>query len=124
MALPTTAPYSSAERKFPQTSVQANDLLILASTDELFNHVDDGLPMWAGEGDREVVVEILFQTAFLKIPAIVLNVVGIDSAHDQNLRYAVNPINITTKGFSIQFKTWGDTHIARASVSWQATGQV
>lgn len=123
MATPAKTAQTSNE-KFPQTAVQTNDLMILASTDELFNHVDDGLPMWADEGDREVVVEILFQTPFLKLPAIILNVVGIDSAHDQNLRYSVTPINITTKGFSIQFKTWGDTHIARASVSWQATGLV
>ena len=121
--MPATTLYS-ADDKFPQTSVQANDLLILSSTDELFNHVDEDLPMWAGEGDREVVVDILFQTPFLKTPAILLNVVGIDSAHDQNLRYVVNATNITSKGFSIQFKTWGDTHIARASVSWQATGLV
>lgn len=123
MVIPTPTPLT-ADGKFPQTAIQANDLLIISSTDELFNHVDQGLPMWAGEGDREVLVDILFQTQFLKLPAILLNVVGIDSAHDQNLRYVVNPINITTKGFTIQFKTWDDTHIARASVSWQATGLV
>ena len=27
------------------------------------------------------------------------------------------------EGFTIEFSTWSDTHIARASVSWQAIGQ-
>jgi hypothetical protein len=30
--------------------------------------------------------------------------------------------NITQKGFELNFLTWSDTHIARASISWQACG--
>lgn len=108
--------------QFPQTRSIIGDLQVVSSSDELFNHVDAGLPMWVGEGDRTIEADIVFDRAFKQPPNVTLGLTGVDAAHDQNLRIALQTTNIKTSGFTIQFKTWGDTHIARASVSWQAIG--
>jgi hypothetical protein len=107
---------------FPQTAITMGDVQVISSTDELFNHVDDNLPMWAQDGDRLVSLDILFTRHFKRAPAVTLGLSGIDSATDQNLRFWLHAQNVTTKGFTIEFSTWYDTHIARAAVSWQAIG--
>ena len=43
---------------FPQTAITMGDVQVISSTDELFNHVDDNLPMWAEDGDRLVSLDI------------------------------------------------------------------
>lgn len=108
---------------FVQTQVQVGGLQIISASDELFNHVDAGLPMWAGDGDREVRLDVAFANAFAEPPGITLGLTGIDAAHDQNLRFWLDAVDVTAKGFTIMFKTWDDTHIARASVAWQALGK-
>ena len=105
-----------------QHRVRIEKLQIITCSGEMFNHVDEGLPMWSGDGDRAVVVDIRFSHPFEKTPAITLGVTGLDSSHDQNLRFYLNAKDATATGFKIEFSTWGDTHIARASVSWQAMG--
>ncbi len=96
---------------------------MISAADELFNHVDDGLPMWSEDGDRQVTEKITFANAFADAPNITLGLTGIDAAHDQNLRFQLIAQDVATDGFTIAMTTWGDTHIARASVSWQATGR-
>ena len=109
---------------FPQTAITMGDVQVISSTDELFNHVDDNLPMWAEDGDRLVSLDILFTKPFKQAPAVTLGLSGIDGATDTNLRFWLHAKNVTAKGFTIEFSTWYDTHIARASVSWQAIGHV
>lgn len=109
-------------KPFPQIRTVIDNLQIVSSSDELFNHVDDGLPMWADDGDRAVTMDIVFDRAFKEPPNITLGLTGIDAAHDQNLRFWLHALNVKATGFTIEFTTWDDTHIARASVSWQATG--
>ncbi|MDR0808783.1 MAG: H-type lectin domain-containing protein [Gemmobacter sp.] len=113
----------SPDSLFPQTVVSIAGMQVIQASGELFNHVDGGLPMWASHDDRLVRVEITFQATFAEPPAINLGLVGIDSAHDQNLRFRLRAADVTPRGFAIEFSTWGDTHIARASVSWQAIGE-
>jgi hypothetical protein len=109
---------------FPQTRTEIDKLQIIASSDEIFNHVDDGLPMWTGDGDRSVKKEILFVQVFEEAPNITLGLTGIDAAHDQNLRFRLQAIDVKATGFTIEFTTWSDTHIARASMAWQAIGKI
>lgn len=107
---------------FPQSTITAGPLQVITSSDGLFNHVDSGLPMWTGHGKRRVRVDILFEKPFKEKPAITLGVTGIDSAHDQNLRFWLQAKSISSTGFTMEFSTWADTHIARAAISWQAVG--
>jgi len=105
-----------------QEQVLVGDMQVLSATGELFNHVDNELPMWAGDGDRKVSVEISFKNAFAAPPAITLGLSGIDSAHDQNLRFWLSATNVSEQGFTVTLQSWGDTHIARAAISWTAFG--
>ncbi len=107
-----------------QQNVIVGEMQILSAVDEVFNHVDHGMPMWSGDGDRKVELNIAFQTPFNAPPAVTLGLAGVDSAHDQNLRFWLAAHDVTTTGFKIEFSTWDDTHIARAAVSWQAIGGV
>ncbi|WP_313352854.1 H-type lectin domain-containing protein [Paracoccus sp. (in: a-proteobacteria)] len=109
--------------RFPQDIISLGGVQVIRSSGELFNHVDAGLPMWSSDGDRLVRVEIEFCATFADVPMISLGLTGIDSAHDQNLRFWLREADVTEKGFSIEFSTWGDTHIARAAVSWSAIGE-
>lgn len=108
---------------FDQSQIRHGGLLVLGASGELFNHVATGGAMWTGDGDRSVEVPVVFARTFAEIPLISVALNGIDAAHDQNLRVRISPQEITTRGFTIQLSTWGDTHIARASVTWQATGK-
>jgi len=109
---------------FKQTVLHVGHVQVISASDELFNHVDDNLPMWAGDGDRSVRVQFKFTAPFEQPPALTMGVVGIDCDHSANLRYHVFAEAISTTGFEAVMVTWGDTHVARASVSWQAIGQV
>ena len=114
---------TTSPETFHQTRTEIDKLQIITSSDELFNHVDDGLPMWTGDGDRYVRKEILFVQAFEKAPHITLGLTGIDAAQDQNLRFRLQATDVKATGFTAEFTTWDDTHIARASVAWQAIGE-
>jgi len=110
--------------KFKQTVARVGHVQVISAADELFNHVDGNLPMWAGDGDRSVRVQFYFTAPFDQPPAMTLGVVGIDCDHNANLRYRLEAETIGKTGFEAVMVTWGDTHIARASISWQAIGQV
>ena len=105
-----------------QQSLVIGGLQVLSASGELFNHVDQGLPMWAGHGARKVALDIEFLAPFAAPPQVIVGLTGLDNAHDQNLRLLLAPCEITEKGFTIECTTWSDTHIARVSVSWQAVG--
>jgi hypothetical protein len=121
MAQPVDKPL--LPRAFLQIKTKIDKLQVIASSDELFNHVDNRLSMWTGDGDRSVKREILFVQAFEEAPSITLGLTGIDAAHDQNLRFRLQAIDVKATGFTVEFTTWNDTHIARASVAWQAIGK-
>ena len=111
-----------ASTKFPQTLMKIGQMQVINASDELFNHVDESLPMWVGEGDRTVSVEVLFMQPFQKAPAITLGIIGLDSDHTHNQRFWLNAVDIKPTGFTIECNTWGRTHIARIAVSWMAIG--
>lgn len=108
---------------FAQRKVEISGVEILSAADDLFNHVDENLPMWSQEGDRVVRVNISFVRAFADMPSVTLGILGIDADHDQNLRFRLEALNIKREGFTIEFFTWSDTHIVRASAAWQAIGK-
>lgn len=106
-----------------QNSITIGDVQVLAAMGELFNHVEQGLPMWSGNGNRSLEVKVTFARAFAETPIVTLSFCGLDAAHDQNLRCQLFAERISKTGFTIRFFTWSDTHIARASVTWSAIGK-
>nr|WP_323780023.1 H-type lectin domain-containing protein [Amylibacter sp.] len=105
-----------------QTTSPLVGMQIITATGEVFNHVDQNDPMWAGEGDRAVRVPVAFAAPFQKPPHVTVGISGMDTSHAQNLRFNIAAEDITREGFVLAFVTWDDTKIARASASWSAIG--
>lgn len=110
-------------QSMPQTRIDVWPSQIITASGLLFDHVDEGLPMWTGDGERSLRTEVNFIRQFKDIPIVHINVIGMDSAQDRNLRYWINAVDIERTGFTIEFKTWGDTLIARLGISWLAAGK-
>lgn len=107
----------------PQAHIDLGSSQVITATGVFFNHVDEGFPMWNGDGDRTVRAEIKFMRSFGAVPVMQAGITGIDCAQDRNLRYWLKIVDIKTFGFTLEFNTWGDTNIARAGVSWMAVGR-
>ena len=78
--------------------------------------------MWTGQGDRESRFHVRFGQAFLTAPAVLLNIGLCDMDHHHNMRADLTSENISSDGFDIVFRTWGDTRIARIRADWTAIG--
>lgn len=109
--------------QFAQTQKIIGPLQVITAEDEIFNHVDEGLPMWTGSGDRSVTVDIIFIRPFKESPEIMVAITGMDCDHTINQRYWLKATNIRTTGFTLEFSSWGDTRISRAGATWQAIGK-
>lgn len=105
-----------------QTTSPLVGMQIITAMGEVFNHVDSHGPMWSGEGDREVRVNVSFAAPFQKPPHVTVGLSGIDSSRAQNLRFDLRAEEVTRDGFVLCFVTWDDTKIARASANWTAIG--
>jgi len=61
-----------------------------------------------GTGDRKIVRKVVFPKQFNTIPKVALGSHLIDAQTDSGqMRWRVDPINITNTGFDCQFMTWG-----------------
>lgn len=90
----------------------------------LFSDFKDQGPMWASDGARETVVHVSFSEPFKEPPTVFVSLNLFDFSNEANIRFEMNAVNVSDVGFDIEFKTWGDTKIARARASWMATGPV
>lgn len=90
----------------------------------LFSDYESDGEMWTGEGERTRRHSIRFEERFRVEPAVhcALSMWDIDSG--TNARVEVSAEHITEIGFDVVFRTWADTHIARARVRWMAIGEV
>lgn len=106
-----------------QTETAIGSILLITAQEELFNHIDQKMPIWSENGERKVVTTVIFRTSFLAPPVIMLSPTGIDITHDKYFRFWLCAKDITATGFKIEHSTWEDIHIARAVVSWTALGK-
>ena len=93
-------------------------------TTVLFSDFKDEGDMWSGKGSRARSTPVTYSEAFRDGPVITVSLDLFDFSNNTNLRYEITAENITTSGFDIVFKTWGDTKIARARANWTAIGPV
>lgn len=107
-----------------QARLTVGKLQMLSAAGEIFNHVDEGGAMWSGDGDRRVEIPIVFLAPFALSPQVNIGLTGLDASHDQNLRIQLLAQDVTPLGFTLVCTTWGDTHLARVSASWQAMGPI
>lgn len=90
----------------------------------LFSDFEDDGAMWKGDGPRTARRTILFSEAYKDLPSISLQLSMIDMSNDAYIRADLHTDDISTTGFDIVFRTWGDTRVARIRVAWQAIGPV
>ncbi|WBU54804.1 H-type lectin domain-containing protein [Paracoccus sp. SCSIO 75233] len=90
----------------------------------LFSHFENGGEMWSGRGEREKRVEVRFKDAFRSPPVVTVGLSMWDIDTKANQRLDIRADEVNREGFTIVFRTWGDTQIARARAQWMAIGAV
>lgn len=88
----------------------------------LFDDFEHMGPMWTERGVREVRHAVTFAEGFAGLPSVRVGLVMWDIASGGNSRVDLRAEEITPTGFTIWFRTWDDTRIARVRVAWQAIG--
>lgn len=90
----------------------------------LFEDFRDGGEMWTGRGQRERRRRIKFSERYLTVPNVQLSISLWDMDAGTVLRADVSAEAVTENGFDMVFRTWGDTRVARARISWTALGEI
>lgn len=88
----------------------------------MFSDFNTGGPMWTGSGQRESRHAVRFPEAFVAPPAVMVGISMWDADRETNLRADVSADAITTTGFELVFRTWGDSRLARLRCDWTAIG--
>lgn len=91
---------------------------------DLFSAFEDSGPMWAGEGPRIERREVRFDEPFVEPPVVHLSLSMWDMGVTGNQRADIKASQISREGFWAEFRTWGDTRVARVRASWMAVGPV
>jgi len=88
----------------------------------LFSDFEDGGPMWTGKGPRQHRHAVTFSEPYAEPPAIHISMSMWDMDQKTNQRADIAAEDIGEKGFTIVFRTWGDTRVARVRADWTAIG--
>lgn len=88
----------------------------------MFSDFGDDGPMWAGHGPRESRHSVKFSEVFVTKPAVMVGISMWDADRRSNLRADISAENITSEGFELVFRTWGDSRVARIRADWTAIG--
>ena len=90
----------------------------------LFSDFQDGGSMWTGHGPRELRRVVVFSEPFLAEPVVQVTMSMWDMDQKTNPRADLSAESVTPLGFTIVFRTWGDTRVARVRADWIAIGEV
>lgn len=88
----------------------------------LFTDFADNGPMWVGTGPREVRHRIRFAERFAAAPAVMVGISLWDVDTATNLRADLRAEAVAVDGFTLVFRTWGDSRLARLRAEWTAIG--
>ncbi|MEP5153509.1 H-type lectin domain-containing protein [Planktotalea sp.] len=88
----------------------------------MFSDYENDGKMWSGSGTRQRKRTIIFSEPFDEPPSVQVSMSLMDLDKETNVRSDVMAQNISTTGFDLVFRTWGDTRIARVRLSWIAIG--
>lgn len=91
-------------------------------TEILFSAFADGSEMWTGEGAREHRHPVRFRGQFESAPIVHVGLSMWDIDMGSNQRVDIAADDIAAAGFTIVFRTWGDTRVARVRADWLAIG--
>ena len=102
--------------------IETQQLGIAQDSILLFSDFQHGGAMWTETGPRELRHEVEFSEAFLRPPAVFIGLSMLDMDRATNHRVDLSAENVTERGFTIVFRTWGDTRVARVRADWIAMG--
>ena len=88
----------------------------------LFSDFEHDGEMWSGSGPRMRQKTIEFDSPFKTPPAVHCNLSMWDIDKATNMRADISAEGITTTGFTVVFRTWGATRVARVRIAWMAIG--
>lgn len=91
---------------------------------QLFSDFKDGGPMWTGKGPREVRRRVDFDDAFRAAPLVQVALTMWDMDSGSNARVDLSADDVEATGFTLVFRTWGDSRIARVRADWIALGEI
>lgn len=89
----------------------------------LFSHYESGGKMWTGSGARTHREAVRFSETFRNPPSVQAHFSMWDTDATGNARMDLTVENITTAGFTLVFRTWEDTKVARVRAGWMAIGE-
>lgn len=89
---------------------------------EMFSAFESGGPMWTGQGPRLEVQRVHFDESFVEPPVVHVALSMWDIDRNANQRADIQAAHVTPQGFELQFRTWGDTRVARVRANWLAIG--
>jgi len=104
--------------------LQGHLIGIAQGSEIMFSDFAHNGPMWVGQGPREKRSKITFDEAFKLPPAINVSMSMWDTDGQVNQRADIAAEDITETGFSLVFRTWGDSRVARVRADWMAIGEV
>ncbi|WP_339109312.1 H-type lectin domain-containing protein [Thioclava sp. GXIMD4216] len=104
--------------------IDAQQVGIGQGTLVLFSDYQDGGKMWTGTGPRELRRVVNFDEAYAMPPKVQVTLSMWDIDQQHNPRMDISADMITTEGFVIVFRTWGDSKVARVRADWLAIGPV
>ena len=91
---------------------------------ELFSDFADGGEMWTGHGPRERSRRVKFKEKYRQAPTVHVSLSMWDTDNGANQRAELSTTSITKDAFTVVFRTWGDSRVARVRVSWMAIGEL
>lgn len=104
--------------------IPSGSLGIVQGARVLFSDFVDGGVMWTGSGPRESRHLVTFTEPFQAPPTVMASIAMWDIDHKTNSRADITAESISTDGFHLVFRTWGDSRVARVRATWIAIGPV
>lgn len=90
----------------------------------IFSDFEHGGDMWTGKGPRDRRKDITFSEPFRSTPIVQVAITMWDVDNKTPLRADASAEEISTEGFQLVFRTWGDTRVARVRIGWTAMGEL
>jgi len=75
------------------------------------------------EGERIITVEVKFENSFPTKPKVIVAVNTVDADKDRNVRYSAEALFVSTEGFILKVKTWGNSKILSIGGQWLAVSK-
>jgi hypothetical protein len=90
----------------------------------MFSDFEHDGQMWRGEGPRQSREAVRFSRAYATPPHVQVSISMWDISNNSNIRADVQAEDVHNEGFTIVFRTWADTKVARLRVAWTSIGEL